>query len=71
MNERFTCWIQGTLSFAYIGGYFAALFMTQLGYIQVPPDFKDAFNTLLGALTSGVIAIISYWFSRQRGREPS
>jgi hypothetical protein len=66
LNERFTCWAQVVLSIVYIGGYFAVLFTTQLGYIRVPTDFKDSFNTLLGALTAGVLLILQFWFSRQR-----
>lgn len=66
MTHRHIACAQIGLSFAFIGGYFGLLLFFLLGYVKVPGDYKDTFQTLLGALTAGVVTILGFWFSRQR-----
>ena len=57
------------LSMLFIGGYFWLLLEFLRGNVKVPIDYKDAFLTLLGVLTAGVMLILNYWFQRQRHQE--
>lgn len=40
-----------------------------LGKIQTPPEWRDQLGILLGVLTSGVLLILNFWFTRERPRE--
>jgi hypothetical protein len=66
MTHRGTAWAQIALSMLFIGAYFGVLLLFLLGYVKVPDNWKDVFATLLAVLTSGVLTILGYWFSRQR-----
>lgn len=70
MTHRGTAWAQIALSIIFIVAYFGVLVLFLLGYVKVPPDWKDVLQTLLAVLTSGVITILSYWFARQRQSTP-
>lgn len=61
---------QVVLSAIFIGGYFLLMYQFMIGNIHVPEAFKDAFLTLLGVLTAGVMLILNFWFQRQREQTP-
>ncbi len=60
---------QVVLSGTFIAGYFILLYQFTKGNVHVPDSYKDAFLTLLGVLTAGVMLILNYWFQRQRPQE--
>lgn len=57
---------QVVLSCLFLAGYFILLGAFMLGYVKVPLDYKDMFQTLLGVLTAGVTGILAFWFARAR-----
>lgn len=61
---------QVVLSAVFIGGYFIVLYLFMKGNVLVPEAYKDAFLTVLGVLTAGVMAILNFWFQRQREQTP-
>lgn len=61
---------QVALSILFLAGYFAMLALFLLGKIYTPPEWRDQLGILLGVLTSGVLIIINFWFTRERPREP-
>lgn len=61
---------QVLLSLSFVGGYFLLVTLFMRGQVYVPESYKDAFLTLLGVLTAGVMLILNFWFQRQREQTP-
>ena len=55
------------LSLVYILGYLGILAAFLMGYIRTPETWKDQLSVMLGVLTGGVMLILQFWFSRERG----
>lgn len=60
---------QIVLSVLFLAGYFVMLGLFLLGEIRTPPEWRDQLGILLGVLTSGVLIIVNFWFTRERPRE--
>ncbi len=69
--ELLTAYAQVVITVVFLGGYFWVLGLFVLGRAAVDPNSKDMVTALLGVLTASVVAILSYWFARQRGKEES
>lgn len=70
VTARMQASAQVALSIMFLAGYFAMLALFLLGKIHTPPEWRDQLGILLGVLTSGVLIIINFWFTRERPREP-
>lgn len=67
MTHRETGYAQIILTLVFLVGYFVVLSTFLHGKAVVDPTWKDTIQTLLSVLTAGVLLILQYWFSRQRG----
>ena len=70
-NDKLIAMAQMVLSVLYTAGFFAVLIMFMLGLARVPDKFDNAFTGLLNLLTAAQLAIIYFWFQRQRGSVPT
>jgi hypothetical protein len=61
---------QTWISVLFLVGYFWVFFAFVKGEVKPPTEWHDIIGTLLGVLTSGVGAILHFWFSRSRPDEP-
>lgn len=66
MTDREMAYCQFILALTFILGYFAVVGGFMLGYVRVPPDFREAFIALIGVVTATVVQITSYFFARMR-----
>lgn len=67
--EKITMVAQLSLSIIFVTGYFGVVAGFMMGFVQVPPDYKEAFMALLGVATASVVQLFSFWFARQRTQE--
>lgn len=65
-NVRITAVAQVILSVVFLCGYFGMLWLFLDGEVHVAPVWRDQLTALIGVLTSGVLSILNFWFSRQR-----
>lgn len=68
-TSRIQAAAQVGLSVLFLAGYFFMLGLFLLGKIHTPPEWRDQLSILLGVLTSGVLIILNFWFTRERPRE--
>lgn len=66
MSDREMAYCQFALAAIFILGYFGVVAGFMLGYVKVPPDFREAFIALIGVVTATVVQITSYFFARMR-----
>lgn len=66
VTHRTAAFAQIGLSILFIVGYFSLVYLFLDGRIRTPAGWREVLMTLIGALTTGVGQILSYWFSRQR-----
>jgi hypothetical protein len=66
LTERATAAAQIILSVVFLVGYFWVLSDFIHGRVKVDPRWEAVLQTLLAVLTTNVVTIVAYWFSRQR-----
>lgn len=66
MSDRAIAFAQIIISVVFLIGYFWILNQFVSGQAKVDPEYKDIVNSLLSVLTAAVIAIVYFWFQRQR-----
>jgi hypothetical protein len=64
--DRIVTVAQIALSIVYLGGYLWLLFLFADGRIKTPVEWRDQMSVLMGVLTTGVPAILQFWFARSR-----
>lgn len=69
-TARVTAVAQIGLSILFLIGYFGALVLFLFGEVHVAPVWRDQLGVMLGVLTAGVMAILNFWFARNRPQEP-
>lgn len=69
ITARIQAGAQIGLSVLFLLGYFLMLSLFLLGKIHTPPEWRDQLGILLGVLTSGVLIIVNFWFTRERSKE--
>jgi len=60
-------WPQIVLSFVFITGYFAIVYLLFSGSVVIDESIRDMSNILLGVLTANIPAIMSFWFGSSHG----
>jgi hypothetical protein len=66
MTHKETAYAQILLSAIFLVGYFVVLYDFTHGKVTVGAEWKDTIQALLAVLTTNVVMIVGYWFSRQR-----
>lgn len=66
MTHKETAYAQILLSAIFLIGYFIVLYDFIHGRVTVGAEWKDTIQALLAVLTTNVVMIVGYWFSRQR-----
>lgn len=66
MTNRETGYMQAFLTLVYLVGYFLTLHAFIEGRVKTPLEWQDTLKSLLAVLTAGVLAILHFWFNRQR-----
>lgn len=69
MMDAYVAKSQFWLSMLFLSGYFAVLILFMLGYSDIPEALRDVFSSLVSLQTAGGLAIIYFWFQRQRGSQ--
>lgn len=69
LTEKATAWAQIILSVVFLVGYFWVLSDFIHGRVKVDPKWEAVLQTLLAVLTTNIVTIIGYWFSRHRQSE--
>lgn len=64
--ERITLIAQLSLSYLLIGGFGWALHLAWFAQIDIAPERLRIIDTMVGSLGTMVMAVVTYWFARQR-----
>lgn len=65
-TDNITLVAQLMLSVLLIVGFFGALYIAWFSHSAVSPERLRVIDTMVGALGSMVMAVVTYWFARQR-----
>lgn len=68
--ERLTAYMQFLLTLVFVVGFFVVVYVVVRGTTVIPAEHLRLADMLFGSLTTVLVQISSYWFSRQRGQEP-
>lgn len=55
------------LAYIYTFGYFGALTILLMGWVDIPDNMKGLIDVLMGVLTAGQYSIMSYYFGSSHG----
>ena len=64
--DRITAIAQLTLSIILVTGFFGALYIAWFSSSSIEPERLRIIDTMVGALGTMVMAVVTYWFARQR-----
>ncbi|MEB3319813.1 MAG: hypothetical protein VKI63_02600 [Cyanobium sp.] len=67
MNPLYTLVARALLSVLFIGGFGAITMYVLTQDADFPPGVKEVILYLMGALTTGVITVVNFWFSSTQG----
>lgn len=62
----YTLIAQAALSVVLVAGFFLSLAFAWFSNVEIPPERLRVIDTMNGSLGAAFIAVVSYWFARQR-----